>query len=260
MSITCKEITDKLNELAPAHLADSWDNVGFLIGNEEAEVKKVLVALDATLDVVQEAVRLGAQMIVTHHPMMLEGLKQINSSTIVGQKVMQLVENGIALYSAHTNLDGAKEGLSTLLGHTLELKNRDILKEIGEDGGIGQIGELESMSLRKLCHYIKDKLGISHLRLVGDPERVVSKIATSPGSSMYFAPMAYEAGAEVFITGDLKYHDAQDYKEKGMALIDAGHYGTEHIVVYMLADLLKEWFEGLEVIIAKEDVDPFRVL
>ncbi len=259
MSVTCNDITKKLNELAPANLADSWDNVGFLIGDEQAIVRKVLVALDATYAVVQEAINKQVDMIITHHPMIMNGLKQVNKSTIAGKKVMGLIENHISLYSAHTNLDGAKEGLSTFLGHQLAITNSRILSPITEECGTGQIGELEPMTLDELCQYVKGKLQLDNVRLVGDPQRVVRKIALSPGSSMYFAPLARAAGAEVFITGDVKYHDAQEYREMGLALIDAGHYGTEHIVVKMLRDLIKKWFSDVEVITANQDTDPFLI-
>lgn len=260
MSVTCKDISQKLNELAPTSLAESWDNVGFLIGDEKATVKKVLVALDATYAVVQEAIDKKVDMIITHHPMIMSGLKQVNKSTIAGQKVMGLIENRISLYSAHTNLDGAKEGLSTLLGHQLAIKNSRILSPITEECGTGQIGELEPMTLDELCQYVKDKLQLNSVRFVGDPRRVVQNIAVSPGSSMDFAPLALAAGAEVFITGDVKYHDAQEYREMGLALIDAGHYGTEHIVVKIFRDLIKKWFHDIEVIIADQDTDPFLIV
>lgn len=260
MSVICQDIVEKLNELAPVKLAESWDNVGFLIGDKHAEVKKVLVALDATYAVVQEAIAKKVDMVITHHPMMMQGMKHINKSTIAGEKVMGLIEHHISLYAAHTNLDGAKEGLSTYLGHQLALKNSDTLSPITEECGTGLIGYLEPMTLGELCQYIKDKLQLTSVRLVGNPQRVVERVAVSPGSSMDFASLAHAAGAEVFITGDVKYHAAQAYREMGMALIDAGHYGTEHIVVHLLRDLIMKWFDELEVIIADEDTDPFLML
>ena len=265
MSVKCIDIIKKIEELAPRGLAESWDNVGLLVGDSNAEINKILVSLDATDGVVEEAIDKEVDMILTHHPIFLKGVKNINTTDVLGRKIIKLIKNDICVYSAHTNLDAANEGLSAYLGSRLQLEESEILEptnnfDIIDQCGTGRIGYIEEMTLDKLCDLVKDVLRLPKVRLIGDPNRVVRRIAISPGSAMEFANIAYKQNADVYITGDIKYHDAQDYKERGMALIDAGHFGTENIVLDMFRDYINEHFQNkLEIITSKVNKDPFVI-
>lgn len=264
MSVKCKSIIDKLNQLAPIDLAEDWDNIGLLIGDAEANISKILVALDATDSVIEEAIQKDVDLIITHHPVIFKGLKQINTQTVIGNKVIKLISHNISLFSAHTNLDSAKEGISTILADRLKLKDSNVLvpSDTNESNcGIGRIGFVDKISLVDFCEVIKSSFELNYIRVVGDLNKTVNKIAVSPGSSMEYSSIAYKQGADVFITGDIKYHDAQDFKEKGMVLIDAGHFGTEHMIVSVLTYKIKEWFENNVKIFTSEcDVDPFIIV
>jgi dinuclear metal center YbgI/SA1388 family protein len=265
MSIKLSSIIDKLNQLAPNELAEAWDNVGLLVGDKEANINKVLVALDATDLVIEEAISKDVDLIITHHPVIFKGIKQINTQSVVGNKVIKLITNNISLFSAHTNLDSAKEGISTILADRLQLKDCNVLAPSNCSSecscGIGRIGYIDKILLNDLCKVVKSSFGLNNVKVVGDLNKIVTKVAVSPGSSMEYADIAYKQGADVFITGDIKYHDAQDYKEKGVALIDAGHFGTEHMIVQELMEKLQKWFgNNIEIINAKSDVDPFIIV
>lgn len=263
MSVRCIEIVNKLKELAPPKLAENWDNVGLLVGDSNAEINKILISLDATKEVVDEAVDKKVDMILTHHPIIFKGVKNINTSSVLGRKIIKLIKNDICVYSAHTNLDAANEGLSTYLANMLQLEDSNILEptnkfDILDQCGTGRIGYIEEMTLDELCNLVKDRLNLDRIRVIGDLKRKVKKIAVSPGSSMEFSETAYKKGADVYVTGDIKYHDAQEYREKGMALIDAGHFGTENIVISMFHDYIVEYFDDkLEIIASTVNSDPF---
>ncbi|GMQ62714.1 Nif3-like dinuclear metal center hexameric protein [Vallitalea maricola] len=265
MSVKCIEIISKMKELAPPKLAESWDNVGLLVGDSNMRVEKILISLDATKDVVDEAISNEVDMILTHHPIIFKGVKHINTSTVIGRKLIKLIKNDICVYSAHTNLDSASEGLSVLLADKLKLNDSDILEpnnnfDVLDLCGTGRIGYLEEMTLEELSHYVKDKLNLERVRVIGNLDKRIKKVAVSPGSSMEFAETAYKNGADVYITGDIKYHDAMDYQEKGMALIDAGHFGTENIVLPMFEQYIKKCFgEQLQIITSKINKDPFII-
>ncbi|GKX31045.1 GTP cyclohydrolase 1 type 2 [Vallitalea longa] len=265
MSVKCIEIINKLKELAPPKLAENWDNVGLLVGDSDAEINRILISLDATKEVVDEAVDKKVDMILTHHPIIFKGVKNINTSSVIGRKIIKLIKNDICVYSAHTNLDAANEGLSAYLANRLQLEASNILVptnnfDVLEQCGTGRIGYIEEMTLNELCVFIKEKLNLERIRVIGDLDRKVKKVAVSPGSSMEFSETAYKNGAEVYITGDIKYHDAQEFKEKGMALIDAGHFGTENIVLDMFHEYLEKYFKNqLEIITSTVNKDPFVI-
>ncbi|GMQ56367.1 Nif3-like dinuclear metal center hexameric protein [Vallitalea sediminicola] len=265
MSVKCEEIINKLEELAPPKLAESWDNVGLLVGDSNQAIDKVLISLDATKDVVDEAINNKVDMIITHHPIIFKGVKHVNTSTVIGRKLIKLIKNDICVYSAHTNLDSASEGLSVLLADKLQLNDSDILEsnnnfDVLDLCGTGRIGYLEEMTLEELSYYVKEMLNIKSVRVIGSLDKKIKKVAVSPGSSMEFADTAYKNGADVYITGDIKYHDAVEYKEKGMALIDAGHFGTENIVLPMFTQYIRQCFgDHLEIITSKINKDPFII-
>ena len=238
-----EEIIRLLERDYPLSCAEEWDNPGLLLGRRDREVKKLLVSLDITDQTVEEAAAFGADMIVSHHPLIFKGLKKIHDGDFLGRRILNLAERGIVCYAIHTNFD--VRGMADLNEQQLELQNTEVLLVTGEkDGkpeGIGRVGELvRPMSLGELSGQVKKAMGLPALRCYGDPERVVSRAAVSGGSGRSVVPDALRAGAEALITGDIDYHTAIDAAAQGLAILDAGHYGTESVFIpYMVKKLGK---------------------
>lgn len=243
-TLKCKDIASVIERLAPKSLAYDWDNVGLLCGDEEQSVKKILLTLDLDMGVVNEAVELGAQMIVSHHPIMFKPVNKITEQTPTGRLLRALIKNNISFYAAHTNLDIAKGGLNDLLAKKLCLNDVRVLEYTNDEGeGIGRIGNAAApITLGELANQIKKALGVDYLRYSGDTNSYVSKIALNTGGGTSLIGAALDANADVFITGDYKYSQIRDCVENGMNIIDVGHYDTEFIVCELFESYLSEQF------------------
>lgn len=346
MAATCKLIADALEKMAPLSFAESWDNVGLLIGCPDIPVEKALLTLDVTGPVVEEAVAMGAEMIITHHPFPFQAMKTIRTDTPEGAVLSSLIKNNIAVYAAHTNLDAAEGGVNDALADVLELRGalplrpsrRSLVKivvyvpegheekvwqamsaagagrignysqcgfrsrgtgtflpgegtrpfigephrlssvseirletvapaflstrvvdaildahpyeEVAYDvyplqnesaiGGLGRVGELLApASLQKLADQTKLSLQLDRVRVVGPLSTRISRVAVCGGSGMDLAEAALRSGAQVLITADIRYHEAQDALAKGLCLIDAGHFGTEYPVLKKIQAYLR---------------------
>lgn len=251
---TVKDVFYYLDGRAPFYSQFGFDNAGFLVGRGEKEVKRILVALDITEDVVREAAELQADLIVSHHPVIWEGAKSVTDETILGRKLLALITNDIAAVCAHTNLDAAKGGVNDSLAAALGLEETQLLKSYGvySDGtpyGIEQIGTLpgEPVSLVEFAAQVKDKLGANGVRYV-DANRLVHKVAVGGGSCSSSLKDVFAAGCDTFVTADVKYDSFLDAKALGINLIDAGHYPTENVVCPVLVSWLKDGFPDIKVI------------
>ena len=246
-----KELTDWLGGNFPAAVAEDWDNVGLLTGDDESEVKHVFLALDLTETVLDEAIRAGADMIVTHHPMIFSGIKKINNYSFTGRKIISLVRHGISYYAMHTNYDIVE--IAPLAARMLALKDAQIMEKTcvlpdGREGGFGMAGELpKEMTLLQCAEYVKDVFQIPDVKIFGNPETVLNRAAVLPGSGKSMTADALRNGAEVYITGDFGHHDGIDAVDQGLNVIDAGHYGIEHIFIGQMAEELKERFPEMEI-------------
>ncbi len=244
------EITNAIEKYAPKELASSYDNVGLMLGDLDAEVSTVLLTLDVDLSVAVEAKAVGAELIISHHPLIFNPLKNITADTPEGQCLLFLIENHISVYSAHTNLDAALGGLNDLAAQFLSLSNTIPLEENG-DAGIGRIGTLPvPMKLSVLANEIKRVYQVPSLRFVGDGDRIVSKVALCTGSGGDLVLLAKEKGADAYITGDIKYNVARDAAANGIGLIELGHYESEYIAVDLLEKIITH-YGGLGVNIFK---------
>lgn len=238
MAVTVQDICTWMEEWADPALAEPGDNPGLQIGRRNQAVRRVLTALDATETVIEEAAEKGCEMIVTHHPLLYRPVSHIDDGQRQGRRLLMLAEKGIALYSAHTNLDLAAGGTNDLLAQRLELVN--CLSMPDEEGRpFLQIGELpEPMPLRSWAEWVKERLELSFLRMTAeDPERIIRRAAlcTGAGGSL----MGLVLGkADVYITGDVSYHRAEDAAAEGLAVLDAGHFGTEVWMAQAAADYL----------------------
>jgi len=357
--------------LAPDHLAESWDNVGLLIGHKNKMIQNILLALDVTEVVIDEAIEKNVDMIITHHPLIFKGLKTLTEDNTIAKMAMKLIRNDINLYAAHTNLDVCDDNTSMYLADLLSIKNTSILevwetekmikiqvfvpeshldqvKEamfthgagqietydqcayqtkgrgqfrplegaspyIGDQGqvayveevkvevlapktklqdiishmikahpyevpafdiietlqkghqrGVGSVGVLDKpMTLKDLSRLVKDTLKVEGLRFCGDPDKMIRRVAITTGSGMDFMKSASKK-ADVLITGDIKYHEAQEALQRNLCLIDAGHYETEVIFMDRLKVILDEHFEeksyDIQVMVSQRDINPFKCL
>lgn len=261
MSIKTKQIIKQLNHLAPEYLAQDWDNIGLQIGSLDSRVSKVLLALDATPKVVEEAIHIKADMIVVHHPMIFAPLKKIIQDESTGHKVYQLIKNNINLYVMHTNFDTAFGGTNDILGRKIGLSNMEVMSPDDDGMGIGRIGHIKQTTVKELSYMLKDKLQLPSVRVVSDLEKVVNKVAICTGSGMGFIQDAI-ASADVFITGDVKFHEAQAARDAGIGVIDVGHYGSENIAMPSIKEYLDDFAtkNNIEVIVSRINEDPFTTL
>lgn len=368
VTIKIKDLCRQLEKLAPKYMAESWDNVGLLVGDEEKEVKRIMLALDATPDVIDEAVNNKIDLIITHHPLIFKGLKQVNNKSVLGKSILKMIQNNVALYSAHTNLDMASGGTNDAIASLLGLEHVKVLKAegfnyykklvvyvpathsqqvadamckagaghignyshctfntkgigtfqplegtdpfIGEQGkvenveeirietivrsaevghiinemikahpyeevaydiyaldkkdmayGIGRTGQLvEEMTLESFATFVKDKLGLEYIQYIGHKNKKVKTIAFCTGSAIQYMKDAKKHKADVYMTGDIKYHDAQDALFEGINLINASHFGTEVLVLPFLKDYLGKHFEKLDIMMTTKEKDPFTTL
>ncbi|WP_138415756.1 Nif3-like dinuclear metal center hexameric protein [Aquibacillus sediminis] len=368
-NILVKDLVNCMEAWAPKSLAYEWDNVGLQVGNLEKPVEKVMVTLDVLENVVEEAIAEKVDLIIAHHPLLFQPLKQIDTTTPSGKVIQKLLAHQIAVYAAHTNLDITSGGVNDLLAEKLHLQDTDVLIKTGQqklykfavyvpathagtlrqslgDAGVGHIGnyshcmfktdgqgsfkplsgtnpfigkqgELEevdevrietiltedqqslvlqamkdahpyeepaydlyplvnkgesvglgrigtltdSMSLRDLCDYVKERLDITALRVIGDLEQTVNKVAVLGGSGKGFIEQAKQKGADVYITGDMTYHDAQDAWQMGLNVIDPGHH-VEKVMKQGVKHYLDQNLENdsVKVIVSNANTEPFQFL
>ena len=239
-----KEIIQLMDEWAAPELIDSWDNTGFQIGDGEREVKRILIALDLDSKVLDKAIKEDYQMIITHHPLIFKPLNSITTLNHKENLIYNLIKNEIVVYNAHTNLDQAIGGVNDELAKIFELKNSRLLFTNNINGtepyGYGKIGEIRDIELVDYIGVIKEKLNTDHLTIYGNMDRTISRVAICGGSGSGFIYNAYREKACIYITGDVKYHDAQLADELGLTIIDAGHYHTEKIILPVIKKYLEQ--------------------
>lgn len=234
------DVVKVMKDLAPVELAQSWDNVGLIIGNTEREVHKILVMLDFDEQGMKEALEVSADMIITHHPAIMNKL-----STITDPLYLNLIENKISLCSMHTNLDSADQGVNQVLAEALGLYD---IETVDFDGLFGRTGYVDECTLGEFIQTVKLALDIEHVRYVGSKRNTISKVAVVGGGGAEFIPNAKVAGCDVYVTADIKYHQAHQAQKIGLSVIDAGHFETENPVIHKVARHLRSNFEDVEII------------
>lgn len=253
-----KDIARQIERLAPTELAESWDNVGLMVGDPEQAVKTVYICLDVTSENVRRASECGADMIISHHPLIFSPLKRIVESDVSGSIVTTLIREGISVYSAHTNLDNADGGMNDVLAEKLGLENvrRFTDEECENRDNIGRIGVLEAPAeLADFVSLVKSILGCRTIRSVGEPTDEVNTVAVCSGAGGDGIYTAYRAGADAYVTSDIRHHEAQLAVELGINLIDAGHFETENIICEFMSDYLMECFSNLNIVTS--DAEPY---
>lgn len=238
MAVSLKSAVEVFEKLWPVSLAEDWDVVGLVSGSADQEIKSVLLTVDVTSEVVEHAKEVGADLIFAHHPMLLRGVTSIAEDTAKGKVLSELVRSNIAVYSAHTNADSVETGTSAVIAKALGLINsRPISQSALPTQGIGQIGDIGSMTLGELASKLNDLLPATAtgVRVAGSFDRKVSKVALCAGAGDSYSLMALDQGADVFITSDLKHHNSQDILELAkarnveFALIDISHWAAEFV-------------------------------
>ena len=246
---TVKDILTFLDTLAPTNLKMEWDNVGLLCGSKNTEVTKILVALDPFEGVCWEAADIGAQLIVTHHPLIFRAPNAVTDETSVGRSIMFLCAHGISAVNAHTNLDVAPGGVNDVLAEKLGLQNIVTL-----EGGLLRMGEVAEQPLPAFLASVKKTLGCEGLRYA-DGDKCVRKVAVGGGSCASEMMEAVAAGCDTFVTSDIKYNQFWDAQDLGLNLIDAGHFHTENPIVPVLAEKIAAAFPEIQVEISKTHTD-----
>ncbi len=258
----CYEIIDKLEALSPTEFAEEWDNIGLLAGRRDKEVRTVYIALDATDAVIGEAVRLGADLLLTHPPLIFKKMSRVNTDDFIGRRVCELIRNDISYYAMHTNFDVM--GMADAAADELSLKDRRVLDVTYEDDiskeGCGRVGELkDSMRVEALAGLVKEKFHVPNVRVFGDLDSPVRTVAVMPGSGGGFIQDALAAGADAMITGDVGHHEGIDAVAQGLAVIDAGHYGIEKLFISYMEEFMKRELPGVQIYKA-EIREPFIVV
>ncbi|MBE6626523.1 MAG: Nif3-like dinuclear metal center hexameric protein [Ruminococcaceae bacterium] len=238
--MTVKELHNRLTELYPKTLSCSWDNDGIMISRDtDAEVKKVLVALDAAAEVVKYAAANGFDTVLTHHPMLFRGPKSVTPEVLTGRKILDAAIAGVSVISLHTRLDAGADGVNDQLCRTVGFEPTGCF---GDDDAptLGRVAEIAPMTADELAALVKDKLGCDAVRVTGDMTRVVTKVGFCGGDGKDFVIPALIEGCDAYITGDAGYNMAQDASEDGLVVIEVGHYHSEAPVCARLAALAEE--------------------
>ena len=259
-----REVVAALESWAPLGTAASWDNSGLQVGNADRRIRVGIVALDLVPMVVEEAIQLNAELIVTHHPLLFRPVSRLTPETFPAGLALRLAEERIALYSMHTNLDGAPDGVSVALSQRLGLLNvRCLDPAVEHKGGFGAIGKMaHEMTLENFLQHVSTILGCPTLRYTGDLAMPIHTVALCGGAGSDLMPKAIDLGADVYITGDLRYHQYFDVLgasgEATMALIDAGHYETEVHTEELIQQQLTAQFPRVQWYRTKVRTGPVR--
>jgi len=252
-----------MNEIAPLSTQEVWDNSGLQIDYGNEDVERILVALEVTGDVIEEAIAKKANMIVVHHPLIFNPLRSINHKSVEGDYLIRLIRSDISVYASHTCFDSARNGNNDFLMELLGVQRFSRLNMPGkgfEESALARVGILPepilfSEFLKKLIHALGNPGGI---KVSGDGGRLVQKIAVCTGAGGEYYTGAVAAKADVFVSGDIKHHEAQAARELGLCIIDAGHYGTERIFIKNMSEqIVQKSLGALHVMTTEVNQNPY---
>ncbi len=259
-----RDILEALDRIAPKELAEQWDNPGLQVGSLDARVDKVLVALDPSLATLKGAIAERAQLLLTHHPLIIKPITNIEAGTGPGPVLFEAIREGVSIVSVHTNLDAAKEGVNYVLANLLGLEGVEpLVPSPGEGGlGMGRVGFLpKPLPFEAFIGNVKGIFGVKVARVVNPKKEEVTRVAVVGGSGGDFIQAAVSSGADVLFTGDLKYHQAREAEASGLTVVDGGHFSTEVVAMGALRGsferLCNELGWEIQVIFFNREQDPF---
>ncbi len=274
--VKTRDVLELVDGLFPFSLAESWDNCGLQAGMPSWPVHRILAALDVSIPVLEHAVRCGANMVLTHHPLIMKGEKQLDFSRMPGAAISFAARNEISIVAAHTNLDKAWQGLNDYVAAKMGLRVESVFLEeasttnvAGKKGselqGLGRICSVPfACNVRELTAHIKQSLHLANIRLIGTSDRKIERIAICTGSGGSLVDVFLRSDAQVYITGDIKYHEARDIEDHGKMALDIGHFGSEHPAVELLVEKLSQGVAqvgyNIEIQGYTEEKDPFIIV
>jgi dinuclear metal center YbgI/SA1388 family protein len=245
-----------LEELFPKEYSDSWDNSGGQIFNFNKDIKKIVVALDVTDELINLAVENKVDLIISHHPIFFEGIKEINIKTYKGQIIKDIIDNEINIYSMHTNFDMANQGMTKLLTKKLGCDYFDVLKINDADKNIGYGGVIDlgkDFEKKDVLKLVKEKLEVENFKLLSNNKKTYRKLSICGGSGGDFLREASQI-SDIYVTGDIKYHEYQLAYELGLDVIDIGHYNSEKFFMNYISDIIKRKSKEVDVDIFDRNV------
>lgn len=269
------DIAGIMEEIAPACLAETWDNCGLQVGASQWSVDKIWVALDPLVEVIEAAGRHGVDLVITHHPLIFKSLKSIDLNSYEGKVIACALRSHTAVFAAHTNLDSTADGINDVLAGRIGLEDTKPLlaaapcdagdREPAAPIGLGRIGMIASpMPVREWARQLKKRLGLAHVKIAGNLDRTVHRVAVCSGSGSSLMDTFLSSDADVYVSGDLRYHDARAVEDSGRAFVDIGHFASEHLIIDPLVRKLKAAVEQAGWDIAIEpcsiESDPFSIM
>lgn len=271
--ITVADIISAMEEISPTYLAEDWDNVGLQIGSSAWPVRKVWIALDPLPAIIEEACREDVDLLVTHHPLFFKPIRTLDLGTAQGNIIKTCIRNKLAVYSAHTNFDSVRGGLNDIFADLIGLQNCHVFDrskilqmDPKSNHGIGRVGDLSPpVKLKQLAQSLKQRLNLNSIRIVGDPKLLVERVAICTGSGSGLLNKFISSETQVYISGDIRYHDALSVLEAKKGLIDVGHFASEQIMIDVVAERLKKKIRSskahpIKIEPCHLERDPFTVL
>lgn len=258
---TVKEICLFLDRFAPLELAEDWDNVGLLLGDDAVRVAQALTCLTLTEDVADEAISLDSQLIVTHHPILFRKTRRITSATVEGRVLLKLAANGVAVYSPHTGYDSALRGINQQLAEKLSLENIEPIRPLETDAasGSGRCGNVsKELSLGDFVGHVKTSLGLDKLQFVSGDGRPIKRVGVACGSAAEFLHDATAKGCDVLVTGEARFHALLEARATGVAMVLLGHFASERHAMEHMAEVLSAEFQSLRVSASQSESDPLE--
>jgi dinuclear metal center YbgI/SA1388 family protein len=261
---TIRAVTEAIEQVAPLHYQESYDNAGLIVGHPDTPVTGILFSLDATEAVVAEAVALGCNLVVSHHPIVFRGLKRFNEATYVERTVMAAIRANVALYAAHTNLDSVlRQGVNEKIAQRLGLTDLRILSPKSPatpEVGSGLVGMLSTPTDElSWLQQVKQRMNAGVVRHTALLQRPVTRVAVCGGAGGFLLPAAIQAGADVFITADYKYHEFFDAEGK-IVIADIGHYESEQFTIELLKDIVRENFPTFALHLTQVNTNPVKYI
>ena len=261
-SITVAKIAEVIEDFAPKSLQESYDNAGLQVGDPDMPVSAVMLCLDFTEDILDEAIERECNMVISHHPLLFRGLKEITGADPIQRMVIKAIRSGIALYSAHTNLDSATDGVSFEMSRMLGMTNVKVLQPVapGTETGLGVIGEIKPTPKMEFLRTVKETFNVKGLRYSEfTPKLVIKRVALCGGAGASLIKDAITAGADAIITGDVKYHDFTGYGHK-ILIADIGHYEIELCARQIFSRIIRDKFSELPIYFSAKEKNPISVL